>query len=308
LANKSSTCISKHAYFDRLLERTNQWGQAEINLGSLAKLNTDTGDFHFAANAHLRRGQAQLRAGFPKRANESFLTALKIIKQNEGKTPPYRVHLRLLNYQALVLRAKGELPKALDKLKNESLPMANDHCSRAAFASVINRIALVECELKDFASAYSHILEAIRIRLKFNMRSEAVRSLLILGTIHEGNGEQEKELFVWELALRWQQYLGDDESMPEALFRIGSLYMKLMTANSEKKITTIELTLRRFSGLPEFDLLEPIAKETGFEGIQVKASGLRQSARNAFVRCTDVEERLGQGTYTDRANELLRGL
>lgn len=285
---KASSLLNQACF---LLELIGDYERAAIHLEELARLNNHTDDFHFAADAYLRCGQAYLHAGCVPDAIESFDSGLKVIEDHKGRTPPHRVRLRLLSYRAI---AKLELDQPLEArriLLEEALPLAESECSPPAIASVHNRLAIVALRLKEPGEAMRHVLAALECRLARDMRSEVARSLVTIGRVHYAKNDFEQAVFIWELSLSLQQALNDHEALAQTYYLLATAYALLHAkhvAHNPQKLK-IGVTSDWFSNSAELRLLEKIAHQATFQKIELLTSSCRNRAITCFRSCWHLE-------------------
>jgi len=270
-----------------LAELAGYWTRAEIHLARLAELNTQTGDFHFAADAYLRRGQVLLHNRQAEAALLSIEDGIRVIKDHKGRTPPHRVYLRLLSYKAIAKLDLDDPQEARRILIEEALPLASKECSPPALASVHNRLALVELKLGGLPEAMKHVLLALEIRLKSNMRSEVARSLATLARVHWAMKEIEQAVFIGELSLYLQEALNDHETLAQTHYFLGTAYAELNEdrAGGQKHKLVLRMNPACFRNPNEANLLEKAYDMAAFPPIERRSGEYRTVAIQHFKSC-----------------------
>ena len=288
-----------------LLDLIGDSERAAVHLAELARLNNHTDDFHFAADAFLRCGQAQLHAGCLPDAIRSFDSGLKIIEVHKDRTPPHRIRLRLLSYRAI---AKLEFDQPLEArriLLEEALPLAESECSPPAIASVHNRLAIVALKLKDPDEAMHHVLAALECRLARDMRSEVARSLVTVARVHFAKNDLEQAVFIWELSLSLQQALNDHETLAQTHYLLATAYALLhekYVARSPQKLK-IEVTSEWFSDSTELQLLERVVRQAAIQKIDLLTSNCRTRAISFYRSCAHLERDTDAKKYPNAADK-----
>jgi tetratricopeptide (TPR) repeat protein len=274
-----------------LLELTGDFERASIHLAELARLNNHTDDFHFAADAFLRCGQAQLHADCLPDAIQSFDSGLKVIEDHKERTPPHRIRLRLLSYRAIAKLRSDQPLEARRILLEEALPLAESECSPPAIASVHNRLAIVALKLKEPVQAMHHVLVALECRLARDMRSEVARSLVTVARVHHAKNELEQAIFIWELSLSLQQALNDHETLAQTYYLLATVYALLhekLALRSPQKLAII-VTSEWFPDSTELRLLEQVIQQSAFQKIELLTSSCRTRAITCFRSCGHLE-------------------
>lgn len=214
----------------RLHELTGEWDRAAGGFAQLAELNAQTGDFHHVADAHLRHGLALFYNGKPDEAEALFQKGLDLLAQNDTKIPPPRTQLRLLNYLALAKSEQGHSSEARTILETRSLPLARTRSSKAAVASVQNRLGIICLKLDEVDAAFGFLVEALATRTRLGMRSEAARTLFTLGTVHEKRGELPQAILAWQVSANLQKKLRDHEWLARTSYELGRAYGRMIAS------------------------------------------------------------------------------
>ncbi|MEK7782034.1 MAG: tetratricopeptide repeat protein [Verrucomicrobiota bacterium] len=285
---KASSLLNQACF---ILELIGDYDRVAIHLAELARLNNHTDDFHFAADAFLRCGQAHLHAGNLLDAIQSFDSGLKVIEDRKGRTPPHRVRLRLLSYRAIAKLEADQPMEARRILLEEALPLAEAECSPPAIASVHNRLAIVALKLKEPDQAMQHVLAALQCRFARDMRSEVARSLVTVARVHFARNELEQAVLVWELSLSLQQALNDHESLAQTHYLLATTYALLHEkheARSPQKLK-IAVSSEWFPDASELRLLEQVAHQAPFQKIDLPTSSCRNRAISSFRSCGYLE-------------------
>ena len=94
-------------------------------------------------------------------------------------------------------------------------------------ASVWNRLGVVCLKLDEVPDAFDYLVRAIEKRADLEMRSEAARTLLTLGTAHERRGELSQAIAVWHLSANLQKKLRDYEWLARTCFELGRSYGRM---------------------------------------------------------------------------------
>jgi tetratricopeptide (TPR) repeat protein len=219
------------AHLCNALELGARWHELAKYSGLLAALNRRTDDFHFAADALLRRGQALYHLREFDAAESCLEDGLKEIDSVSNKTPPYRTQLRLLNYLAIVKSEKGQHAEAIKLLRERCLRLAEMECSGAAIASVQNRLGIINLNMGLPAEAKQYLIEALDARVQMGMITEASRTLFSLGRAFRAGGELRQAVFVWQVARLLQQRYDDLDMLGETELACGELYADLLDSD-----------------------------------------------------------------------------
>lgn len=295
---KASSLLNHVCDLDELV---GNWSQAEIHLAHLAALNTRTGDFHFAADAYLRRGQALLHDGDAPAALQAFEEGIRVIKKNKDRTPPHRVNLRLLSYKAIAKLEMNDPVEARRILSEDALPLATNECSPPALASVHNRLALVALKIKDLSAAMGHVLVALETRLECDMRSEVARSLATLARVHWAKNEIEQAVFIGELSLHMQQALNDHETLAQTHYFLGTGYAGLheKVIGRQKQKLTLSVNPDWFRDPREAHLLQQSCDKATFSPTDRRPSNYRNLAIQHFKTCAFLERNTDAKSFPD---------
>jgi tetratricopeptide (TPR) repeat protein len=237
-----------------LYELTADWQRAADSFAMLAEINKKTGDFHHVADSLLRRGLALFYAGLAKEAETQFQNGLDVIAEHSSKTPPFRTELRLWNYLALAKNELGDSEGARRLLETRSLHLAKNRSSQAAVASVHNRLGIVCLRLGDLPAAADNLIQALEIRVKLSMRSEAVRTLFVLGNVHESKGELPQAILIWQITVALQRALRDYESIAKTSFELGRTYILLHDNPVLEKEASLSVSLTPASFVNDLEL------------------------------------------------------
>lgn len=246
-----------------LYELTAEWSRAADRFAILAELNRTTGDFHYAADALLRRGIALFYDGMAAEAETSFRKGLDLLTDYSNKIPPPRTQLRLLNYLAMARSEQGDHAQARNLLETKSLRLAKDRGSDAALASVWNRLGVVCLKLDDVPAAFDYLVKALERRTELKMRSEAARTLLTLGAAHERLGALPEAIAVWKLSATLQKKLGDHEWLARTCYELGRGYAQLSrtTRWPESSMIMVTLSKTNFPDVRELRALKALSDQ-----------------------------------------------
>lgn len=293
-----------------LYELTANWERATISFAKLAELNKQTGDFHHVADALLRQGLALFYAGFAKEAEAQFQNGLDVIAEHSSKTPPFRTELRLLNYLALAKNELGDSESARRLLETRSLPLAQNRSSKAAVASVHNRLGIVCLRLGDLAAAAEYLSCALEMRIQLSMRSEAVRTLFVLGSLHERKGELPQAILIWQITVELQKTLRDYESIAKTSFELGRSYVSLFNNPiwEEEDRLSISLCAANFPDNRELKSLQRLRESGGPDKFTPRKAALVRMAQYALEAAIYWDTELGSKRIADLANRELDAL
>jgi tetratricopeptide (TPR) repeat protein len=268
-----------------VLELIEDWDEAARYLGILAEMNRKTGDFHFAADALLRKGQALYYAQKLDAADACLSAGLAVIDGFANKAPPYRTKLRLLNYLSMVKSDRGDNAGAFDILVNQCLPLAEEKCSEAAVASVQNRLGIVCLRMKDVVDAKQHLAEALEFRASVGMMSEAAKTLFAVGRAYREALELRQAAFLLELSAILQIQNDDFEMLGETQFECATVYCTFDDIDFPIAVScsSVDFPDRKLRGT-----LEKLREIAGFSEIRLRS---KQEARRVAY------ERLLAGRY-----------
>jgi tetratricopeptide (TPR) repeat protein len=286
-----------------LYELTAEWARAAECAGKLAELNERTGDFHHVADALLRQGLALYYNRNAKEAKTKFERGLSVIAEYSSKVPPYRTQLRLSNYLALANNELGDSLLARQILESNSLPLAKDRCSRAAVASVENRLGVICLRLNDLRAAADYLISALGTRVQLSMRSEAARTMVTLGTVHERMGEPLQAAFIWHVSAGLQAALRDSEVLAKTFYELGCLYVRLQQAplwyRGDELV--VGLSANHFPEPKELCALEKICERERPQDLRIAKHRLLQLARREFEAAIYWDTDLDRKTIADLA-------
>ena len=244
-------------YLCKIHELAAEWGDAAHKLNILGELNAKTDDFHHVADAWLRQAIACFYDSLYNEAENCCRAGLNVIAQHSGRTPPPRTELRLLNYFAMARSKQGHLGEAREILETRCLPLAKDHGSAAAVASVWNRLGSVCLALNDVSCAFDYLVKAFASRTRLQMHSEAALTLSKLGVTHERKGELPQAIVAWKISVEMQKSLRDFARLSRAYYELGIAYSSLhrvMERTQQPKIV-VEFNASNFYCGEEFEAL-----------------------------------------------------
>ncbi len=293
-----------------LYELTANWQRAADAFAKLAELNKQTGDFHHVADALLRQGLALFYAGLAKEAEARFQNGLDVIAEHSSKTPPFRTELRLLNYLALAKNELGDSEGARRLLETRSLPLAQNRSSKAAVASVHNRLGIVCLRLGDLAAAAEYLSRALEMRIQLSMRSEAVRTLFVLGSVHERKGELPQAILIWQITVELQKTLRDYESIAKTAFELGRSYIFLFDSPIWEKEDRISVSLidANFPDNRELKSLHKLREGGGPDKFTSSKDALVRMAQHELEAAIYWDTEIGGKRIADLANRELDAL
>lgn len=268
----------------RLHELTGEWDRAASSFGQLAELNAKTGDFHHVADAHLRHGLALFYNGKPNEAEVLFQKGIDLLAENSSKIPPPRTQLRLLNYLALAKSEQGHADEARTILETRSLPLAQTRSSKAAVASVQNRLGVICLKLNDVGAAFGFLVKALGTRTSLCMRSEAARTLFTLGTVHEKRGELPQAIFAWQVSADLQKKLRDYEWLARTSYELGRAYVRMIDSldDSRREKNAAVLDTTHFPDSGELAALKVLIGDIAPTTVAFQHRSLIPAARREF--------------------------
>jgi hypothetical protein len=97
--------------------------------------------------------------------------------------------------------------------------------------------------LGDLAAAAEYLLCALEMRIQLSMRSEAVRTLFVLGSLHERKGELPQAVLIWQITVELQKTLRDYESIAKTQFELGRSYVLLFDNPNWKNEDKLSVSL-----------------------------------------------------------------
>ena len=319
-AEKHRNKVSERQLVDNIAttyESLQIWREAIVYLRRLEEINAHFEDHVSRARALVRLGLALYRMEQFSEAIVTLRRAIKLLRREKDvpKGAALKTEAKAHDYVALAALRLGKPRTALILLEKRCAPLRQRLKTPLATAALDVRLGLVHSELGNFDMALKHILNGLKLLLKYEAQSHAAHALHNLGLLHHRRGQLPQALLVLQFCLKWQEALEDLAGQAKTHFCRARIFHQLHDAGSRlvssglqsPLVTVFSSTL--FPNPLEMECLEQVARIFPYDREKTYQPAIyAPAARYHLECCLDLARSHGGNTLIREAKAELNQL